>query len=150
MKCDPWADMSVQISRRRVRCVPDPLLCLTHRGAAFVRGLAPHAEIWLVPEFMHILDSWHLYHRQPELLASPHSDPGAGEDARHALRVWSSLREETGHVGGPLCWVRDALRESCLPAGVDGSMLPLFEAMAEGLDARLSKAKEGGGPTIAA
>ena len=35
-----WPDLSVQISRRRLRCVVDPYLCLTERGAELVHGLA--------------------------------------------------------------------------------------------------------------
>ncbi len=150
MARDPWPDLSVQITRRRWRCVPDPLLCLSQTGAAFLRGLAPHAEIWLGPEFMNILDGWTLFDREPALLIGCDGEPSVAEEMRHALRAWARLRDEAGHVGGPLCWVRDAMRESCLPSGTDGSVVARWEVMAEALDARLTTAKEPSSPLVAA
>jgi hypothetical protein len=145
-----WPDLSVQISRRRWRCVPDPLLCLSHEGAAFVRGLVSHAEVWLGPEFLNILDSWMLYDREPGLLSQSLGGRHAPDEIRHALRIWLRLRDEAGHGGGRLCWVRDALRESCLPAGMEESVVPRWEAMAEALDERLSSAIEAAGGPVAA
>jgi hypothetical protein len=110
-------ELSVHISRRRWRCVVDPHLCLSHEGAAFIRGLCGHAEIWLGPEFLNILDSWLLYEREPSALRWP---KGAGPDAdevRQALRIWQGLRDTSGAGSGRLCWVRDAVRESCLRTG---------------------------------
>jgi hypothetical protein len=74
----------------------------------------------------------------------------APEEIRDALRVWLRLREECGHVGGLLYWVRDALRESCLPSGMEESVVPRWEAMAEALDERLASATEASGPVVAA
>jgi hypothetical protein len=145
-----WPDLSVQISRRRWRCVPDPVLCLSRIGAAFVRGLTAHAEVWLGPEFLNILDSWMLYDRDPELLTRSLGNRQPPDGMRHALRVWLRLREEAGRSSGRLCWVRDALRESSLPAGMDELVVPRWELMAEALDERLSKASETSGPGIAA
>lgn len=155
MTVDPWPDLSLQITRRRWRCVPDPLLCLSGSGAAFLQGLAMHAEIWLTPEVLNILDNWPLYHREPELLGWPSRDVDAAEGTRDALRIWSCLRDEAGHVSGPLCWVRDAVRESRLPVGIGESIVPRWEAMAEALDERLATiaeaiGAEASGPLIAA
>ncbi|MGD0720868.1 MAG: hypothetical protein ABR970_07445 [Roseiarcus sp.] len=144
-----WPDLSVQISRRRWRCVPDPHLCLSYEGAAFVRGLTTHAEVWLAPEFLNILDNAPLYDQQPRLLTESLGGHHTPEEIRHALRIWLRLRNEAGHVGGPLCWVRDALRESCLPAGMEESIVPRWEAMAEALDERLPHTAEASGPGIA-
>jgi hypothetical protein len=144
----PVPDFSVQISRRRWRFVVDPHLCLSQDGAAFVYGLTSHAEVWLGPEFLNILDSWQLYDREPELLM-PGDNHGVDE-IRHTLRIWLRLRDEAGLGGGRLFWVRDAVRESCLPPGIDDSVVPRWEAMAEALDERLSKADEPCGPMIAA
>jgi hypothetical protein len=145
MNVDPWPDMSLHITYRRRRCVPDPLLCLSATGAAFLKGLASHAEVWLTPELLNILDHWPVYDRDPRLLGGP-----AAGGTRDALRIWSSLRNEAGHVGGPLCWISDALRESRLPAGIGESIVPRWEVMAESLDERLSTATEASGPLVAA
>jgi hypothetical protein len=150
MRRDAWSELSVQISRRRWRCVPDPLLCLSHEGAAFIRGLTAHAEVWLGPEFLNILDSWLLYDRKPDLLTHSLGGRHAPDEIRDALRLWLRLREESAQVGGRLCWVRDALRESCLPAGMEESLVPRWEAMAEALDHRLSTAPTASGPVVAA
>jgi len=147
---DIWPDLSVQISRRRWRCVPDPHLCLSSDGAAFVRALTAHAEVWLGPEFLNILDSWMLYDREPELLASTNTGSHAAHEIRGALRTWLRLREESGPASGRLFWVRDALRESCLPSGTDEAVVPRWEAMAEALDERVSGAIDHSGPLVAA
>jgi hypothetical protein len=146
----PVPDFSVQISRRRWRCVVDPHLCLSQDGAAFIYGLSAHAEIWLGPEFLNILDSWLLYDREPELLMPPFGSHHGADGIRHALRIWLRLRDEAGLGGGRLFWVSDAVRESCLPAGMDDGVVSRWEAMAEALDERLSKAVEPSGPMVAA
>ncbi|WP_158929566.1 hypothetical protein [Acidisphaera sp. S103] len=143
-------DLSVHISRRRWRCVVDPHLCLSHDGAAFIRGLAGHAEIWLGPEFLNILDSWLLYDREPSALMWSKGGSPDADEVRQALRIWQGLRDTAGPGSGRLCWVRDAVRESCLPPGMDESLVPQWEAMAEALDGRLSRAVEASGPMVAA
>jgi hypothetical protein len=164
-----WPDFSVQISRRRLRCVVDPYLCLTERGAELVYGLAGVAEIWLATELLAILDSWLLYDGEPELLLpAPENRLSEGDEAeqqehrheaerradedelRHALRAWLRLRDEEGLGGARLYWVRDAVRESRLPEGLDESIVPRWEAMAEALDVRMSAARERSGPMLAA
>ena len=57
---DAWPDFSVQISSRPWRCVPDPLLCMSRDGAAFLGALAeeltwpgtrPAPKSGIAPEF---------------------------------------------------------------------------------------------------
>jgi hypothetical protein len=155
---DPWSDLSVQISSRPWRCVPDPLLCLSRDGAAFVSALAgahvvghsARAEVWMAPEFHNILDNWMLYDQHPELLTRSLGGPNDSDELRQALRLWLRLREAAGRPDGRLCWVRDAVRESCLPAGIGDSVVPRWEAMAQALDERLASTPEASGPGIAA
>jgi hypothetical protein len=150
MRRESWPDVSVEISRRRWRCVPDAQLCLSQWGAAFVRALTPHAEIWMTPEFLQVLDDWELYDGKPELLADGFGVGYPRDDVREALRLWLGLREQTGARGGRIYWVRDSLRESSLPPGIDDSIVPRYEAMAEALESRLSSANAGSGPIVAA
>jgi hypothetical protein len=155
---DHWSDLSVQISGRPSRFVPDPGLCLSRDGAAFVSALAgahgvghsPRAEVWMAPEFHSILDNWMLYDRHPELLMQSLGSPNDPDELRQALRLWLRLRDTAGRPDGRVCWVRDALRESCLPAGIGDSVVPRWEAMAQALDERLANTREASGPGIAA
>jgi len=150
MARDTWSDLSVQISRRRWRCVPDPQLCLSQNGAAFIGGLMPHAEIWPGAEFLSILDAATPYERDIDRLARSFGGHHRLDEVREALRIWSRLRDEVGQGGARLYWVRDALRESCLPVGLDESVVPHWEMLAQTLDERVSEAEESSGPIVAA
>ena len=137
MSREAWQDLSVQISRRRLRCVLDPLLCLSRRGVALIRRLAPSAELWLAPTFLGILDSWDFYYDQPELLTrslsmQQHGGAYHQEEFREALRAWIKLRDELGQ--GQLFWAGDNLHESSLASEVDGAMLRHFEHLAQALE----------------
>ena len=167
MAFEPWPDLSVQISRRRWRCVPDLDLCLAQTGAALICSLLPSAEVWLTPEFHNILDNWRLYDREPELLSRPWSgrreDETSHEHARraraaqstlddvpYAMRIWRQLRDTAGRTGGLLHWVRDAAYESSLPPGTPDTLVQRWEMIAEALDARMPPTTQASyGPYIA-
>jgi len=148
-----WPDLSVEITRRRLRYVADPYLCLTEAGAVLLHGLSAHAEVWLGPEFLNILDGWTHYDREPEHLLAKESRSGNGADhatdgIRNALQLWLHLREDT--TAARLYWVRDAVRDSRLPPDIDESVLPRWEAISEALDERLSRSDTPSGPMVAA
>jgi hypothetical protein len=142
----PFPDLSVQITRRRCRCVLDPNLALSRNGAMLARLLAPYAEQWVGPEFFNVLDSASLYRREPELLVWPGTDKAAIAEVPEVLRDWTQLRDEAGRC---LNWVGDALRESCLPDDTDETVLSRWEAASRALDLCLPKAIEATGPRIA-
>jgi hypothetical protein len=146
---ETWSDFSVQIRRKRWRCIPDPQLCLSKQGGPFLSALVPHSDVCLTPEFLSWLDGFEHYLRQPHLLSEPLRGACAHDEIRDALRMWLQIRDETGARGGRLYWVRDCLRESCLPADVDESIVSRWEAIAEALDERLSGAGEFGNPIAA-
>jgi hypothetical protein len=136
MSREAWQDLSVQISRRRLRCVLDPLLCLSRRGVALIRRLAPCAELWLAPEFLSILDSSNFYYDKPELLTrslsmQEHGGAYREDEFREALHAWIRLRDDLGN--GQLYWAGDNLHESALAPDVEGTMLQHFVRLAEGL-----------------
>ncbi|SRR5579883_573420 len=142
MSREAWQDLSVQISRRRLRCVLDPLLCLSRRGVALIRRLAPCAELWLAPAFLGILDSWDLYYDEPELLIGAlsmqeHGGAYREDEFREALGAWIKLRDDPGH--GQLYWAGDNLHESSLAPDVEATMLQHFEHLAQGLEHLLPK-----------
>jgi hypothetical protein len=143
----PFADFSVQVTRRRARCVLDPNLALSREGPRLTRLLAPYAEQWVGPEFFTVLDSAQLYRREPELLIWPGTDRNDAAAVAEALRDWMQLREEAGRC---LYWVGDALRESFLPEDIDDTVVSRWEAAARTLDCRLPRALEATGPLIAA
>jgi hypothetical protein len=143
----PFSDLSIQVTRRRCRCVLDPNLALSRDGATLTRLLAPYAEQWVGPELFNVLDSARLYQREPELLIWPSTDRAEAAAVPEVLRDWQQLREEAARC---LHWVGDALRESCLPEDLDDAVLPRWEAASRTLDRCLPEAIEGTGPLIAA
>jgi hypothetical protein len=143
----PLPDLSVQIARRRRRCVLDPNLALSRYGAMLTRLLAPYAELWVGPEHFTILDSAQLYQHEPELLVWPRTDKDAIAEVPEMLRDWTRLRDEAGQF---LHWLGDAWRESCVPDDIHESVHPRCEAASRSLDLCLPRAIEATGPLIAA
>jgi hypothetical protein len=142
-----FPDLSVQISRRRSRCVLDPHLALSRDGPIVARLLAPFAEQWVGPEFFNVLDTAPLYEEEPELLIWPGTDAAALAAVPEVLQAWARLRDEPGTC---LSWIGDALRESSLPEAIDGSIVARWEAASRALDLRLPKTLEATGPLVAA
>jgi hypothetical protein len=142
-----FPDLSVQISRRRSRCVLDPHLALSRDGPVLARLLAPFAEQWVGPEFFNVLDTAPLYEEQPELLIWPGTNTAEIAAVPEVLQAWSRLRDEPGNC---LSWIGDALRESSLPEAVDESIIANWEAASRALDLRLPSDPEASGPLIAA
>jgi hypothetical protein len=142
-----FPDLSIQLTRRRSRCVLDPNLALSRGGAMIVRLLAPYVEPWVGPEIFNVIDSATLYQQEPELLIWPGTDQADVAAVPEVLRDWVQLREEACHY---LYWVGDALRESFLPEDLDDSLLARWEAASRSLDSRLPQAMEATGPLIAA
>jgi hypothetical protein len=134
MGIPPFPDLSVQISRRRTRCVLDPHLALSPDGPALTKRLAPFAEQWVGPEFFNVLDSTSLYLEEPELLVWPDTDAATIAAVPEVLQAWARLRDE---ANGGLSWIGDALRESSLPDAVDEGIIGRWEVASRALDLRL-------------
>lgn len=147
MSIPVFPDLSVQISRRRSRCVLDPHLALSRDGPLLAKRLAPFAEQWVGPEFFNVLDSASLYLEEPELLIWPNSDAAAIEAVPEVLHAWTRLRDEPN---GCLSWIGDALRESSLPDAVDEGIVARWELASRALDERLPRTLEATGPLVAA
>jgi hypothetical protein len=135
-------DVTVQVGVRRYSCVLDPGLAFSPYGVAVACGLSRVMEVWMVPEFFHILDNTYFYLDRPELLLPPIScGHNEAEEIRdqttRALRHWEKLRVETDLVRRSLNWVGDALRDSSLPEGVDLALPSRWQALAEALDDRV-------------
>jgi hypothetical protein len=142
-----FPDLSVQISRRRSRCVLDPHLALSRDGPVVARLLAPFAEQWVGPEFFNVLDTAPLYEEEPELLIWPGTDAAEVAAVPEVLEAWARLRDDPGNR---LSWIGDALRESSLPDAVDDSIISSWEAASRTLDLRLPADPEASGPLVAA
>jgi hypothetical protein len=142
-----FPDLSVQITRRRSRCVFDPHLLLSRDGPVLAKRLAPFAEQWVGPEFFNVLDSASLYLEEPELLIWPNSDAEAIAAVPEVLHAWAQLRDASD---GCLSWIGDALRESSLPDAIDDAIVGRWEIASRALDQRLPRTIEATGPLVAA
>ena len=147
MGISSFPDLSVQISRRRSRCVLDPHLALSREGPVLAKRLAPFAEQWVGPEFFNVLDSASLYLEEPELLVWPHADADTIAAVPAMLRAWTQLRDESN---GCLSWIGDALRESSLPDSIDDAIVTRWEIASRTLDLRLPNTLDATGPLVAA
>jgi hypothetical protein len=145
-----FPDVSVQLTQRRWRCVLDPHLALSRFGAEFARRLAPTAETWFGTELLNILDNARIYRDDPKLLAGLSASNAEAQLISDALRDWIHLRDAAGYGGNQFHWIGDVLRESCMPAGMNGDVAERWEVAARSLDARLPQALEASGPVIAA
>jgi hypothetical protein len=143
----PFPDLSVQISRRRARCVLDPHLALSREGPVLAKRLAPFAEQWVGPEFFNVLDSASLYLEEPGLLVWPCTDAEMISAVPEVLQAWARLRDE---ANGCLSWIGDALRESSLPDAIDDAIVTRWEIASRTLDQRLPKTPDATGPMVAA
>jgi hypothetical protein len=134
-------DLMVQVSGRRWSCVLDPALALSRYGVPLACGLGRVMEVWMVPEFWHILDNTFFYLNRPELLLPSGDDQSRGgtqssEETTRALRQWEKLRDETDFVRQSLNWVGDAPRESSMPEGTSLDLVIRWERLAQALDSR--------------
>jgi hypothetical protein len=133
----PLSDLSVHITRRRRRFVLDANLALSGYGPMLARLLAPHAELWVGPEFLNVLD-WRagvtlkLYQNEQELrqLVGQGRDAAAIAEMPEVLRHWTQLYDEGQH----LWYLRDAWRESRVPDDIPETVLPRWEAASQALD----------------
>jgi hypothetical protein len=142
-----FPDLSVQVTRRRSRCVLDPNLAFSRSGAGLARRLIRCAEVWIASEIHNVLDDAPTYQREPELLLLPGADKAMAAVIPEALRDWMRLRDEAGRR---LCWVGDAYRESSLPEDLDDRFVLRSELASQTLDHCLPKTDESTGPLIAA
>jgi hypothetical protein len=145
-------DLTIQVTSRPCSCVLDPALALSRYGVPLSCGLGRVMEVWMVPEFFHILDNTFFYLDRPELLmpiarTGQPADPGA---TTRVLRQWERLRGETDLVRQSLKWVGDALRDSSLPDGADIDLPWRWEQLAQAFDHRIASEGQPNPPFYAA
>ncbi len=143
MQEERWSDLLVQVTSRRPIYLADPMLCLSPSGASLIGALVRHADIWLAAEVLGIIEGAALYQREPELLGI---EARHWEAARQALPRLSHLRDDAEKFH----WIRDSVRDSCLPPGTDARLVGSWEAAAQALDGRVYKAEGNGLPVVAA
>lgn len=129
-----FPELNVRLSARRWPCVLDPALALSRHGLVLARQVGEVAQLWLVREFWHILDSSEFFAEHPEALAA---DQRAAPKLKWALREWERVRMESDLAGLKLYWIGDGLSESVLPEGTDAHLLQGYEALACALNRRL-------------
>jgi hypothetical protein len=118
------SDLQLQVSLRKLACVLDPALLLSHAtGPLLAERLTQVLEPWLTRSFWQALDS-------SELLASHDSD---GKVSGAALAQWLALRERTEPGAWLLRWIGDCMAESRLHDEGDMRLLERWEQLAEAL-----------------
>ncbi len=153
------ADVSVHVDQRRLPCVLEPSLLLTHaQGPTLALRLVAVVEPWLTRSFWQALDNSELLTgRMPSLggyrpmdldglrapghrPASPATDAaavaGATAVSATALSRWIQLRERTDESAWVLRWVGDRIAESQLRDVEDLSLFDQFELMQASLELR--------------
>jgi hypothetical protein len=122
------SDLKLQVSVRKLACVLDPALLLCHaQGPTLAMRLTQVMEPWVTRSFWQALDA-------SELLAGDAASPLSGA----ALSEWLALREHTDAGSWLLRWIGDRLAESQLRDEADAHVIERWEALAEGLAARLA------------
>ena len=137
-------ELTVQVSPRRWNCVLDPVLVMSRHGVPLACGLGRVMDVWIVPEFWHILDNTCFYLDRPELLLPPSeagrnpSYPANARETISVLRQWEALRDETDVIRHSFHWLGDAPRESSSHAADDAgpALRSRWEHLARALDRR--------------
>jgi hypothetical protein len=129
-----FQELNVRLSARRWPCVLDPALALSRHGLVLARQVGEVAQLWLVREFWHILDSSEFFAEHPEALTA---DQRAAQKLKWALREWERVRMESDLAGLKLYWIGDGPAECVLPEGSDAHLLQAYEALAGALNRRM-------------
>lgn len=125
------ADVSVHVEQRRLPCVLEPSLLLTHaQGPSLAMRLVSVVEPWLTRSFWQALDNSELLTGRVPQLGSATPISGA------ALTRWIQLRERTDESAWVLRWVGDRIAESQLRDVEDLSLFDQFELLQAALELR--------------
>jgi hypothetical protein len=137
------ADVSVHVDQRRLPCVLEPSLLLTHaQGPTLALRLVAVFEPWLTRSFWQALDNSELLMgRSPRpagapLAQAPRAAHSAGAINAEALSRWIQLRERTDESAWVLRWVGDRIAESQLRDMEDLSLFDQFELLQAALEQR--------------
>ncbi|MBB3193650.1 hypothetical protein [Roseateles terrae] len=125
------ADVSVHVEQRRMPCVLEPSLLLTHaQGPSLALRLVSVVEPWLTRSFWQALDNSELLTGRLPRLGS------AAPISAAALTRWIQLRERTDESAWVLRWVGDRIAESQLRDVEDLSLFDQFELLQAALEVR--------------
>jgi hypothetical protein len=140
-----FPDLTVTLQQRRLACVLDPALILSHYGLALSR-LGEVVELWVGRELWHMLDNTHFYTQRPSLLVDTTTrttdDALASQEALQALLGWERWRMETDQAGLNLFWVGDAPSGSLLPAHTNAHIVWRYEMLAYALESRAGRTEK--------
>lgn len=144
------SDVSVHVDQRRLPCVLEPALLLTHaQGPVLAMRLVAVFEPWLTRSFWQALDNSELLTGRaslaivPTTARSPSQTAASTEDTKNqpdispsALTRWITLRERTDESAWVLRWVGDRIAESQLRDVEDLSLFDQFELVQAELERR--------------
>jgi len=126
------ADVSVHVDQRRLPCVLEPSLLLTHaQGPVLALRLVTVFEPWLTRSFWQALDNSELLIGHSPIAAEPSLDISSA-----ALTRWIQLRERTDESAWVLRWVGDRIAESQLGDVEDLNLFDQFEQVHAWLEQR--------------
>lgn len=126
----PPADVSVAVSRRKLACVLDPVLLLSHAASPRVAlRLAQTLEPWLTRSLWQTLDASEL------LLDRLANDPQPLLSAA-AITALCDLRASRDACSLPFRWIGDRLPESVLGDSAEPADVEQYEWLAGALQAR--------------
>ena len=123
-------------------CVLDPAIALSHYGVLISESIGKEVELWVVREFLNIIEDADFYSHRPELIMPKKVKAQSSNVAAEviwSLKEWEKARQRKDLSQLGLHWLGDNLQESFLPKDKHPEFFRRWENSANALDERIKQ-----------
>ena len=128
-------------------CVLDPAIALSHYGVLISESIGKEVELWVVREFLNIIDDADFYSHRPELIMPKKVKDRSSKivaEVIWSLKEWEKARQRKDLSQLGLHWLGDNLQESFLPKDKHPEFFRRWENSANALDEKIGQKSKNG------